>query len=181
MCHPYSGPASLECVNENAVTKQFSPRPVLNYSLPSGMASTSYLPRTQQTPSIISASPSDHTLSPVVEESSFFLDHEYDTLDARPSRAHSVRSRRLKKKAPHPPPSAHSAKSDITEFSNVETYRSGWTSSMMSDDTFDYLNDPYLPHWRKVIRRHLRRFRAFLSGPSGIRWTPARSSAISVR
>ena len=174
-------------------TQKLTPKSVCNFSLPSGFSSPSYCPRSppSTSTSIISSSLGEPALSPVsattiyhcvsltfsqiVEESSFFLDHGYDS-DARRSTRRSVRSgsRRLKKRAPRPPPpsirsarsrssedphapispiSERSARSEISEISfSAQTYRSGWTSSLCSDDTFDYLNDPYLPYWRLTIR-----------------------------
>ncbi|TEB32967.1 hypothetical protein FA13DRAFT_1731484 [Coprinellus micaceus] len=207
MSHPYCGPASMECVNETLPPAQrFTPNSVCNFSLPSGFSSSSFCPRSppSTSTSIISSSLGEPALSPIVEESSFFLDHEYDS-DARRSTRRSMRSgsRRLKKRAPRPPPpsirsarsrssedphapispiSERSARSELSEISfSARTYRSGWTSSLCSDDTFDYLNDPHLPYWRLTIRRHLRRFRAFFSGTSGKHCTPSRSSGLSVR
>ncbi|KAG2006790.1 hypothetical protein CC2G_014536 [Coprinopsis cinerea AmutBmut pab1-1] len=121
----------------------------------------------------------DVPLSPVMEEQRSF------PVSAPPSIIVPPPPRRLRKRSMLPPPSP--ARSDFTHTSTINPerdFRSGWTKSMMSVDTFDYLNDKDIPHWRRAIRRHFRRFRALLnSGPGEHHpsWNSGRHPGVWVR
>ncbi|TFK22423.1 hypothetical protein FA15DRAFT_519314 [Coprinopsis marcescibilis] len=160
--HPYNGPASYECRSES----EDDVPPLRSRKI---STTSTWSARSVSAPS----SPLSYSLlSPVMEERSSFTISEAGSIATLPPR-------RLQKRYPRPPPSA---RSDISEISRTETFRSGWTSSMMSDDTYDFLNDAPVPHWRRIFRRHFRRFREFLKGSSRHpTWTPPRQPAYYVR